>query len=187
MNSLFLTYVGVFIGLLFGGETILVPAVYVSISGVFNIWILLIIAVVATLVSDSFWYWLGKKMELKKIQEIPFFGKKVAEHSEYTKKLFENHGFKMLFVSKFVYGTRIIAQIFSGMYRMPYLKYLFVDTLAVMVWFFALVFLALGTHVGAEKLVGTAFSFQVSFLVFIIFSIIMMFIFKKIRTKWSQQ
>ncbi|HEY1037301.1 MAG TPA: VTT domain-containing protein [Candidatus Paceibacterota bacterium] len=115
-----------FIGMFLLGETVLLPAIYYSLEGNIRISEVVVISVAATLVSDMAWYYLARFMPLRKIKSW----KRVKEHESTfanLSRLFDLYGLRILFFSKFVYGTRILVQVICGIKRVDVLKYLAVN------------------------------------------------------------
>lgn len=126
-------YTFLFFGLLIGGESVLVPAVYLAITGVFTFPALIGVTIMATVISDSLWYAMGRwrlKKGMQKLQKI----KEKNKGFETIEKHFYERPILYLFISKFVYGTRILAQVLSGISGLPYYKYIVVNIAAVLVW-----------------------------------------------------
>jgi membrane protein DedA with SNARE-associated domain len=52
-------YISVFIGLVVGGESVLLPTLYLATQNIFSIKYVWCIALLAVAISDSFWYYVG--------------------------------------------------------------------------------------------------------------------------------
>lgn len=131
-------YLAVFVGTVVWGETIMLaagfvaslPEVHISIVGV------IIAGAVGTLVADSFWYFVGHSGKrgsrfLAKYEKVAFLKPALVE--KITAK-FHHHAGKTVFFSKFIYGTRILVLIVSGLIGVPYRKFLFYNTLSIIFW-----------------------------------------------------
>ena len=55
-----ITYILLFFGIFFEGELILLSAVIAAHQGLLNIWVVIFVAVIATITSDVFYFNLGK-------------------------------------------------------------------------------------------------------------------------------
>lgn len=122
-------YILIFLGLLLGGETVLLPALYLGVIGILNNWQVLLIMIVATVISDSIWYSIGRGI-------VPNFIKAILNEKRNIQlaKLSDVMADKelvILFYSKFIYGTRIASQILCGARRVGFIRYILVDVLAV--------------------------------------------------------
>lgn len=69
-------YVSVFIGLIIGGENVLLPILYLATQKVFSIEYIWVLSLFATAITDTVWYYLGYKFSLQRLSGIPFFKKK---------------------------------------------------------------------------------------------------------------
>ena len=133
-----------FLGMLVGGETFFLPAVYLSVKGTLNFSDILFFAVLATIISDTAWYALGRFFSLEKILSCKIFLKKREEFAKIF-GAFKKHSQKLLYISKFVYGTRTLVQIFSGAIRMPFLRYSAVNIAGIISYLFGIALLAILT------------------------------------------
>jgi membrane protein DedA with SNARE-associated domain len=182
-------YIFVFIGLVLGGETILLPAIYLCMTGVLRLSYVTALMVVATVVSDVLWYYAGRGA-------VPFLTKKelkprVQKAVTGLSSMFKRNDSYVLFMSKFIYGTRIAAQVLCGMHRMPMRKYLAVNTagvMALMAVYTFVVYTALETADAVGELsMGVAkyrvhITFAAIILVLLAFQLIIKYFFKK----WSR-
>ncbi|MCR4330867.1 MAG: VTT domain-containing protein [Patescibacteria group bacterium] len=194
-------YVPVFIGLLLGGETVLVPAVYLSAVGILNPFLVFTLALAATLISDSLWYLFGKLMyqtrkllpgeqlNTKRLKQrfIHRVYARVTPKIELLSAAFVKNPIKILVISKFIYGTRTAIQVLSGIYRIPYRRYLTGDltgSILLIIFTFALGF-------GVQKVFNATVldvrNILLSFSVFVVLFLILIYGAKKIIEKsWFQ-
>lgn len=121
-------YVFFFIGMIIFGETVLIPALYGTIFGFFDLWLILGIALFATLLSDSVWYAVGRLWGKERIYSSRLFRNRQRTF-EQIERTFNKQSLKILFLSKFVYGTRIAVQLLAGIYRVRFGSYLAVNAL----------------------------------------------------------
>src|SRR4051812_22138626 len=113
-------YLLLFLALLLGGETVLVPAVYLALVGKLEIAPVVGVASVATILSDSVWFCVGRFLAFERLCRIRWLGKRWPQVLTSTSDLFRRHGLKLVFISKFLYGTRIAAQMLAGVTRLPF-------------------------------------------------------------------
>jgi membrane protein DedA with SNARE-associated domain len=140
-------YVFLFFGILIGGEIVLLPAVYLAVIGFFGFTPLAAIAILATLITDNFWYAVGRKLPLARAREWAFIRKrkdKIVKASE----IFRRHGLNFLLVSKFVYGTRAATHFLCGAHKLSYFRYLVMDVLGILIWLGAI--LLAGLTIGSS-------------------------------------
>ena len=162
-------YLYAFIALLFAGESVLLPVIFLALRGSLDLGAVFLIGVAATLVSDSFWYWLGRKFPPSVYAR--FTGRRTEKVMLRLESLFTTKGTQMLVLSKFVYGTRIAAQMLSGIHGMPFVKYTASNCLGVILLMSTLV--ALGYFAGgtAEQLGTVTHTASVAFLAFIVLAV----------------
>lgn len=122
-------YLFLSVGLLLGGETVLLPALYLGITGSLNLLYVFLIMTIATVLSDTFWYLLGRGAvpHILKIR----FREKIHAYGSAFHGAVKGRELFLLFFSKFVYGTRIAAQVLCGLHKVPFWRYFFVNLAAV--------------------------------------------------------
>lgn len=122
-------YAFLFVGLLFAGETLLLPAIYLSFTDELSLTLVVATSVLATTIADSFWYFVGLHAKER------FFSKmiegRIKRGIERLSSAFSKRGASFLYLSKFVYGTRVVAQVLAGAERMPFRRYISVNFLGI--------------------------------------------------------
>lgn len=136
-----ITYILLFFGIFFEGELILLSAVIAAHQGLLNIWVVIFVAVIATITSDVFYFNLGKHKAKKWIANSKF----ATKFEKVNQRLHKNRT-KLLFTYRFLYGMRMITPIALGAQEMPMLKFLKYSVLSTIIW--CLVIVALGYAFG---------------------------------------
>lgn len=145
-------YIFLFLGLIVAGEAVLIPSIYFSFAGKLDLPTVVIVAFTATILSDALWHFLGKWSGGKNGIRRKFLGNpNIKNFSAY----FLRHGFAALFFSKFIYGTRVAAQVLSGINKMRFRNYLAVNAAATTAWIFCLTLLGAGFSAGINELSST--------------------------------
>lgn len=125
--------VALFSLLVVGGESILLPALHLNLHHRGGLLRVMTLAVVAALLSDLFWYGVGRwGRSLPRIAGHPLVVRAVDRARQrrwVAAEQFEAHWRKLLLLSKFVYGTRTSAQVICGITQRPLLHYLAVNAL----------------------------------------------------------
>lgn len=183
-------YIFIFIGLIFGGETILLPSIYLAIVGALNLSYVTALMVLATIVSDIIWYYAG-------VGAFPFLSKRklrprVQKAVSGLSAMFQRNDAYVLFISKFIYGTRIAAQVLCGMHRMNLRKYLVINTagiLALMAMYTFIVYTAVeAAHAigGIDALGGAKYRLEITFAGIVVVLIVFQLAIKYFFKKWSR-
>lgn len=128
-----LKLLGVFAVLLFGGEMGLVPILLMVSLGVLELPTTLVLLLFAILIPDGFWYLVGRFAGDEKIRSLPLLRRHPETVSMLSNK-FSAHMLTILFVSKFIFGTRAIVQVLCGVHRMPLWQYILVAIAATLCW-----------------------------------------------------
>lgn len=177
-------YLILFGTLLIGGETFMIPAIYTSLIGHLSIVAVVIIALLATLISDSIWYLIGTKIPLKKLHALPYIQKQ-TNTIDNAKQFFDRYGIRWLFFSKFVYGTRTATQILMGLQKIAYHRYIAINTLGVIVWIGVVYGIGWFTRESLEQLEVAIKHFQIAFgATFLIIIILTLWFMNKKTKKW---
>jgi|SRR3989344_8425214 len=124
-------YILMFLGILFGGETVLLPAIYFGIIGKISLTTVIMISVTATVISDTAWYFLGM-VTAGKFSYFSKFIEYYRNQISLVAKAFRENSLVLLFVSKFVYGARTATQITCGVQKVPFVKYFFVNIFGIL-------------------------------------------------------
>ncbi len=135
-----------FLFLLLGGETTLVPAMGLAVAGWVEVWRVFLLLAAATVVSDVLWYLSGRFVDALPVRRVWGIGWVVRRVDARLAPLLQAHPAKVVFLSKFVFGARATVQFLCGMYRIPLYRYLLASLGGVLVW--ALVIWLLLARVG---------------------------------------
>lgn len=178
-------YLSIFVGMLFAGELVLLPAIYLSVTGRLEISLVILIAIATTLLKDFGFYYAGRKFPATALQRIP--GHKTSKLVRGLDRLFKQRGPEVLFLSKFVYGTRMVAQILAGVHDMPVRVYLVANTLGTAALTLVLSAIAWSVAGTARRYADVVNSVELAFLLFIILaSIAYLSVATIARRRWSQ-
>lgn len=178
-------YLFLFAGMLVAGEVVLLPAIYLAATGRLDLAAVISLAVLATVLSDLAWYGLGRKFPAAALERIP--GRHSNSVVRGLERLFTRKGVEILFLSKFVYGTRTVAQVFAGVHDMPFRTYIVVNFLGVLALSGALVAIAYSV-VGTTRQLGEFVDdLEIAFLVFVVIAVAANYLVSRLlRKKWSR-
>lgn len=161
------TYLFLFLGMLVGGETFLLPAVYLAARGTLPFSHIVILSSIATLISDTVWYSIGRFFPLERILLWKTFSKK-RDLSLKIFSGFQKHSRKLLYTSKFVYGTRTVAQVLAGSIRMPFIIYSVVNLAGILSYLLVITGAAVLTKESLASFGQISYNEYVSVFAFII-------------------
>jgi membrane protein DedA with SNARE-associated domain len=178
-------YVFIFIGMFFFGETVFFPALYLAFRGTLSVSSVIELMIAATILSDLVWYVIGRSMP--KTRAVRLMGHRAARVMEKISEFFMMHRLRVLYLSKFVYGTRTVVQVLSGMYKTPFVPYMIVNMLGVVSIATVILVLAYITNSTLDALTDTVHTLEIGFLVLIaILACVYIFIRRVIVRKWFQ-
>ena len=172
-------YIGIFLALIIGGETVLLPALYLAVSDtLFSLPVVFLISLFATIVADLILYVLGRSISSQSLFSHPFFSK-YRERMASLSSLFQSHALLILFSSKFVYGTRSLVQILCGRHHVPFIKYFSVNILAITLLNVIYVLAAMGVYRGVSEWSTDTPALIAAFVVFVGITMLFQVLFKK--------
>jgi membrane protein DedA with SNARE-associated domain len=178
-------YLFVFLGMIVGGELVLLPAIYLAATGRLNIVYVFVLSTLATLISDVFWYWLGRKFPQSALARLP--GRTTTRVVDGLERLFARRGPHVLFMSKFVYGTRVAAQVLSGVHDMPFRTYLAANVAGVVALSGALVAVAYAVTGTTRRFEEFVQGVEITFFVFVLVAALgYFFVGRMMRAQWSR-
>ena len=124
---------GLFFGFFLPGDSLLFTAGFLASQGLFNIWLLIPLMVVAAILGDSVGYWTGKKVgpHLFKKPDSLIFSKKRVEQAHV---FFERHGGMSIILARFIPAVRTFTPIVAGVARMSYPKFLSYNVIGGFIW-----------------------------------------------------
>lgn len=157
-------YPALFIGLVMIGGAVLLPAMYLTLTESLNITHLFVIAVLAGIASDSFWYLIGLKAKKDRLYRLSFVRKRMRDAEKFS-AFFSRRGVLLVFVTKFVYGTRIASHVLAGMHRIRFPWFTAATSLGTSIWFWFLYYLVKAVDYGVASAKSTALRAQLLLLI----------------------
>ena len=121
-------------GLLIPGETVLLYAGYLCFHGQLDLTRVMIVSSVGASVGDNLGYLLGRRFGFPLLNRYRkgFLGKFLRY--DRAQQLFLRHSNWAVFTGRFITGLRVFAGPFAGIFRMPYRRFIFFDTLGAVLW-----------------------------------------------------
>ena len=123
-------YYIVFFGSLIEGESIMIPACIAAYFGHLNIFKVMGIAFVGTLVADQSLYYVGRFYGKNFVKRFPKFEKPAQK----AFKLLHDWDYKFILSMRFIYGIRIISPIVVGSSGYPPSRFVSLNVLAAFLW-----------------------------------------------------
>lgn len=178
-------YLFIFVGMVIAGEVVLIPAIYLAATNRLDPVSVIILALIATLLSDLVWYYLGRKFPASVLERIP--GRGTNHVVSGLESVFRQDGAKILFLSKFVYGTRTTVQILAGVYDMPFRIYIITNIFGILSVIGTLVLIAYSIIGTTHRLGDVMQGVEIAFLLFVLVAVSGYFLIGGIlRRRWFQ-
>lgn len=121
--------------------------------GQLNFALVFVVAVLASLLSDHFWYQIGRYRGSRVLSLLCRISLDPDSCVRKTKEIFARHGARSLLVAKFIPGMTAVAPPLAGIFHMRPLRFLLFDGLGAFFW------------VWVFTIIGYLFSHQIEHLV----------------------
>ena len=164
-------FILLFIGLVFGGDAVLVPTIFFTVTGVLPVSMVLPLVLVAVIAADSLWYILGTRLPRERLEELPYLrGRK--DLIFHLSKVFDTRSLLIIFVSKFVHGTRLIVQLLCGIHKINYFRFISISVLGSIAWISFLTLLAFSLKLSIVAVEDVVRATQIALLLFFVIVIV---------------
>lgn len=176
-------YVAIFMGMLVAGEVVLLPAIFLATVGRLELFPVIVVSVLATMISDLVWYSLGRRFPVSTFQRLS--ARSGADYLSSVDKAFKRAGKRILFTSKFIYGSRTIVQVLAGIHGMMWTTYILVNTAGVLAVTILLTVISYAVNTTAYRLDDTMQYVELAFLCFAVIAVSGFFLFgKRMKQRW---
>lgn len=170
-------YVLIALALLTVGSIADVPVMFLAVHGTISLIFVAVAGILADILPDFFWYWLGAKIGVEGFCKLPIFHQK-PERLEKIGRALDHYGGYLLFGSKFMYAFGIPTQVMAGAHRFPLKRAVLANSLGSIGWLVILYFLA---HIftSSEAAEAGLQDAQLDFTAFVAVSILLYIILSK--------
>lgn len=121
-------------GLPVPGETVLLFAGFLAYHGEIRLGRAIVTAVAGATLGDSLGYCLGRFGGTAFVNKYLRRFRLIARQFDRAEEQFKKHGHWAVFVGRFITGLRVFAGVIAGLFRMPYLRFLFFNFTGAVVW-----------------------------------------------------
>jgi len=128
----------IFLGSFFFAESVILAASFLSAQGLWSFLTVFIFALLGTLLSDFFWYFLGIRF-LKATRQWNLCRRAYNEISNILDKITKGKHFLALLFIKFLYGTRFLIIVYLAMRKIPFRKFVIYDTIGTTLWLLVII------------------------------------------------
>ena len=127
---LILIYLGIFAGIFFEGEMVMITSVIAAHQGHLKLWIVIAIGLVGTYSSDSFYFFLGRKKGKEWLNKKPRF----KDRYVIIDQKLDKYPILIFLVYRFMYGFRTIAPLAIGASNTKTSKFLILSAISTLIW-----------------------------------------------------
>jgi membrane protein DedA with SNARE-associated domain len=124
-----LEYIAIVIGLIAFGDVAFITATYFALFGYLDLSLIILLSFLVSNIMGMFWYQLSQHGLGGFLHSFSFIKKYEKNHPQMMEK-FLKHQLKILFLSRFLYGSGTVIMILSGIYKVPFKKYVLVNLLS---------------------------------------------------------
>jgi membrane-associated protein len=131
---------GLLVGFFLPGDSLLFTIGVVAGAGQLNVWLIMLLLIIAAVVGDAFGYMLGRQAgpHVFNRPDSRFFKQ---EYLQRTKAFYEKHGGKTIIYARFVPIIRTFAPFVAGVAQMPYSRFLAFNVFGGIGWVIGLTML----------------------------------------------
>jgi len=175
-------YFAIFPLAFFEGPIITIIAGFLTSLGYLNFSVAYLIVVLGDLSSDLVYFWFGKFGNRKFIGRWGRYLGIAGQRAEKLEKYFRRHGGKMIFLGKLSHGIGTIFLVAAGLAKMPFLKFIFYNSLATFLK--SLILLSIGFYFGQAFTTINAYLEKfalISVSIAVIFGLVYFFYLRKTR------
>lgn len=169
-NSILITF---FMSVL-GGDTFVILLAFLSGSNMISLYIVFIFSILGFIISDTFWFLISKSQKLDNLT-IKF--RKAKFNSRLRRlinKISDMRSFKLLFYSKFIYGTRVATIFYIGKKDISLIKFELYTILTNFLWISIIVLIGYLAGKGVSYFVYIFENFTSFFIGFSLFIILIL-------------
>lgn len=114
------------------GDSLLFTAGALAAYGSLDLFTLLLLAFIATILADSLNYFIGDRAGRRfLVGRLPFTQPK---HMQRTSRFFNTHGGTAVIMARFIPWVRSLTPLIAGMSLMPYRRFLFYNIIGGLIW-----------------------------------------------------
>lgn len=115
------------------GDSLLFAAGAIAALGSLNIWLIVLLLIIAAIAGDTVNYWIGHYFGQKIVNHprIPFINQ---EHIDKTEQFFKKYGGKTIILARFVPIVRTFAPFVAGIGVMNYQKFILYNVMGGVLW-----------------------------------------------------
>jgi membrane protein DedA with SNARE-associated domain len=136
-------YIGVFFGMLFEGEMVMISSMIAAHHGYLNFWIVIVIGMVAIYCADCFYFTLGRKKGKKWLNKNP----KLKDKAALIDSKLDKYPILIFIIYRFTFGLRTITPLVIGTSKTRTSTFLFYSGMSITIW--ATVYASIGYLFGA--------------------------------------
>lgn len=166
------------------GDSLLFVAGAVAASGILDLYLLIIVIILAAVIGDTVNYWIGNYLGIRVFYErFPTLVKK--EYIDRTYEFYEKYGGATIFVARFVPLVRTFAPFLAGVGTMHYSRFLIYNVAGAVCW--TLCFVLAGYFFGTLVVVQENMGLLIIAVILLTAGTLLYILFTVIRAWWDRR
>ena len=173
-----------FVGAAIWGEVVVISLAFLAAQGLYPLWIVFVFGLLGTIFADCLWFLLGRIKLFNKNKILRKIVKKYKKIEKKIERFGKNNDFAIIFVTKFLYGTRIITAIYVGLNkRLKFGRFLLYDSISTIIWLTSMIAIGWLAGKGVEWIVHLYKSLGLALTILIGLVILFVLLEKKLNKK----
>lgn len=171
----------IFAGSFFFGETVVISAAFLAGQKLWSVYNVFWLCFLGTIISDSMWFFLGKKFE-QKIDKHEKHGSRYKKVIAKINRIVGDRIFLALLFIKFLYGTRILTIFYITTRKVSFWKFTIFNSIGTTIWLVVIIGAGYLAGKGTANYLGSLSQIKYVALALVIF--ILLF---RVIDKWTEK
>lgn len=142
MHVIFI-YIGIFFGILFEGEMVMISSVIAAHHGYLSFWLVILVGMTGIYCSDCLYFWIGRRKGKEWLNK----NQKLKDKASVIHRKLEKYHILIFLIYRFTYGLRTITPLVIGTSKTKTSTFLIYSGLSITIW--ATVYASIGYLFGA--------------------------------------
>lgn len=157
-------YLAILAGCFFEGEIVMIAGGLLAHQGLLDLRLVFLFGFLGTLISDQFYFWMGRIHGQKFLSKRPHINKKI----DFAHKGLKKYGAALAVCFRFLYGFRILVPVVAGTSEMKAGLFIILNMTGIIMWAVAMGMVGYAVSGVLENSVGRVKTVEIFILIFAI-------------------